>query len=76
MTMFITPAVIDARCPQLHGSCSQRHLARLGATVAHHQGVSLLVTLVAMALNVIVNLSLQCFHQHPPCTLARDLIQP
>jgi hypothetical protein len=44
-------------------------------TIAHHQGVALLVTLAAMALDLIIDFSLQCLRQHPPCTLARDHVQ-
>src|ERR1700747_3087561 len=75
MTILITPAGIDPRRFKLHRSCSQRQLARLSAAVAHHQGVPLLATLAAMELDVIIDFGLECFDQHPPCTLARDLVQ-
>src|SRR6516162_3404887 len=75
-TRLIQPAVIDARCLELHCPRSERHLASLAMTIAHHQGVALLVTLAAMALDVIIDFSLECLEQHPPCTLARDLVQP
>ena len=75
MTMFITPAVIDPRRAKLHCSGSQRHFARLGVTVAHHQGMPLLVALAAIALNIIIDFGPQRFAQHPPGTLARDLVQ-
>src|SRR5947209_16659733 len=74
-TGLVQPAVIDARRLELHCPCSQRHLASLGVTIAHHQGVPLLVALAAIALEVIIDFSLECFEQHPPCTLARDLVQ-
>jgi hypothetical protein len=75
VTMLITPAVIHSRRAKLHCSRSERHFARLGATVAHHQGVPMLATLAVMALNVIVDLGPERFAQHPPCALARDLME-
>jgi hypothetical protein len=75
VTILIPPAVIDSRCVKLHRSRSERHFARLGMTVAHHQGVLMLVTLAVMALNVIVDLGPERFAQYPPYALARDLIQ-
>jgi hypothetical protein len=39
------------------------------------KAVPLLVTLAAMALDVIIGFSLECFDQHTPCTLARDLVR-
>ena len=75
MTILVTPAVIDARRTKLHCSRSQGHLARWGAAVAHYQGMPLLVTLAAMALDVIIDFGLECLDQNPPCTLARDLVQ-
>src|ERR1700757_2397858 len=74
-TRFITPAVGDPRRSELHGACSQCQLARSGATIAHHQGVPVLVALAAMTLNVIVDFNSERFAQHPPCTLACDLVQ-
>jgi hypothetical protein len=44
-------------------------------TIAHYQGMALLVALAAMALDVIIGLGLKSFDQHPPRTLARDLVQ-
>src|SRR6202022_4087554 len=74
-SLFITAAVIHSRRLKLHRPGSQGKLARLGPAVAHHQPASVLVALAAMALDVIVGLSPQRFHQHPPCALARDLVQ-
>jgi hypothetical protein len=73
--MLIPPAVIDSRRVKIHRSRSERHFARLGATVAHHQAVPMLVTLAVMALNVIVDRGPERFAQHPPYALTRDLIQ-
>src|SRR5690348_3307936 len=75
-TRLIQPAVIDARRVELHCPRSERHFTSLAMTIAHHQGAPLLVTLAAMALEVIIDFSLECLEQHPPCTLARDLVQP
>jgi hypothetical protein len=47
----------------------------LGVTIAHHQGMPLLVALAAMALNIIIDFGLEGFDQHPSGTLARDLVQ-
>jgi len=47
----------------------------LATAVAHYQRASVLVALAPMALDVIVDLRLKRFHQHPPCALARDLVQ-
>ncbi len=74
-SLFITAAVIDPRCLKLYCPRSQRKLAPLAPAVAHHQRASLLVALAPMALDVIVGLRLKRFDQHPPCALARDLIQ-
>src|SRR5689334_9793754 len=74
-TRLIKPAIIDARCLELHRPGPERYLASLAITIAHHQRVPLFVALAAMALHVIVDFSHKRFHQHPPCTLARDLIQ-
>jgi hypothetical protein len=48
----------------------------LVATITEHQRVPPLVTLAAMVLNVIVDVSLERCDQDPPCTLARNLVQP
>ena len=67
--------VIDPGRAKLHCPSSQRQLARRSAAITHYQSVPLLVTLVAMALDVIIDFSFECFDQHPPRTLAGDLVQ-
>jgi hypothetical protein len=75
MTMFIPPAVSDPQRTKLHRARAQRQLARAGVAIAHHPGVPLFVARAAMALDIIINLRLECCDQHPPGTLARDLVQ-
>ena len=48
LTMLNTPPVINL--VKLHWCRSQRHLARLGATIAHHQSVPMLVARAAITL--------------------------
>src|ERR1700687_1376838 len=74
-SLLILPAIVDPRRLKLHGSRAQGKLAPLAPAVAHHQRTSLLVALAALALDVIVGLRLKRFAQHPPCALARDLVQ-
>jgi hypothetical protein len=68
-------AVIDPRGLKLYRPRSQGKLAPLGPAVAHHHRASVLVALAAMSLYVIVGLRPERFDQHPPCALARDLVQ-
>jgi hypothetical protein len=74
-TLLVTPAIIDPRRVKLHRPRSHRELALPAATIAHDQGMALFVSLAAMAFEIIVDLSLQRFDQHPPCTFPRDLVQ-
>ena len=70
----IDAAVVDPWRPHLHGPGRGQDLARLVRAVAHHQPVPVLVPLADEPGDIGVNLGLQGLGQHPPGTLADDLI--
>jgi hypothetical protein len=70
----VDPAVVDPRRDHLHRAGAGQHLAGLMAAVAYHQPAPVLVALLAERGDVGVDLGLQRLGQHPPGTLAHDLV--
>jgi hypothetical protein len=66
--------VVDSRRGDLDGAGAGEHLAWLMAAVAYDQPVAVGVALIGELVDVAIHLGLQRFGQHPPGTLAHDLI--
>ena len=66
--------VVDPRRGHLDRTGAGQHLAGLVGAVAHHQPAPVLVALVAERGDVGLDLGLQRLGQHPPGTLADDLV--
>jgi hypothetical protein len=70
----IHAAVIDPRCVHSDRPRRRGHLARRVIAVAHHEATPMLIAQLSVAGDVSIDLSPQCLSQHPPSTLADDLI--
>ena len=70
----VNALVVNARRVHLDRARAGDHITRLVVTVAHHQPTPVVVALVGEPSDVGVDLGAQCLGQHPPRTLADDLI--
>jgi hypothetical protein len=66
--------VVDPRRAHLHRPRRGEHLAGLARAVAYHQSPAALVALVGEPGDDRIGLGLQRLGQHPPGTLAHDVI--
>lgn len=73
--LLVDAAVIDARRAQPHRARADRNPPLLGAPVAAHQPVSLLVELVDERADVLLDLGLERRRDHPPRALPGQVVE-
>ena len=75
LAIRVDPTIVDPRGAHGNRARLERHLPSAALAVADHQGVSFVVAIGAMRLQVHGDLDLQSRHEHPARPLAGDLVE-
>src|SRR5690606_10313695 len=75
-SIAVHSSVVDSRRRDLDRTRPYGHLPRLRPAVTHHEGMSAIVALITMPLEVRRYFSIESRDQHLPRALTREIIQP
>src|SRR5690606_3697499 len=73
--VLVDAPIVDPRRADRHGARTDSHPPLAGAAIAHNQPPTVRVALISEPLDVVGDLGLQRGRDHPPRTLAREIIE-